>query len=666
MPLFSFSFSLKFPETIATYQSAIKERDDGEEGFFVLGQYYFKIIQVFLYISFPFHILSLFLTIFPQAASSRAYEKDISPYLEQRKNLRNFYFKEVGHPADYLSLAIRNYGLSLNYGQKHLFQSLPRLLTLWFGDDFSWTEDEKSKYAKALKKVSETMEELCEELPPFIWQACLPQLVSRVMHPDQEVFRVLKKLLAGVLRAYPLQAFWGFIGTARSTSQGRKKKAASILNDVDGRLLADSFSLSEHLRKVAMAKLSKEDKRKELKMEENYPKLYRWEGKVIIPIESQLTAHRMTRGSRASSSSSSQTFVPFPESPLMIHKFSNAVTILPSLQKPKKITVVGSDGREYPLLIKEDTLRKDARIMEVEQITNNLLNRDPESRKRSLRIRTYAVIPLNEDCGIVEWVQNMSPFRGAVEEQYCTKFGSWKFRKDRVGTQEIWGNKKLKAAAKFQRACKAMPAVFYGWFLRHFQDPQKWYMARTLYSRSLAVMSMVGSVMGLGDRHTENILMETTTGECMHVDFNCLFWRGLEFTVPEKVPFRLSPNLVDGMGCTAYQGTFKKSCVITLRILRENKDTLMSVLETLVHDPLAEWQKDSRSTRGRGNRSAERTKEGGALHARTIVRKVADVLDGQADSVLPLSVEGQVQSLITKATAPSNLGAMFIGWASFM
>ena len=532
------------------------------------------------------------------------------------------------------------------------------------------TDEEKNKHSKSLKKVSETMEELCETLPPFIWQACLPQLVSRVNHPETEVFRVLKNLLSSVLRTYPLQAFWGFIGTARSTSQARKKKADRILNEVDNRLLADSFSLSDLLKKLAMSKLPKDDKRKELRMESEYTKLFHWEGKAVIPIESQLTAHRMTRGSRASSTSSSSstssTFAPFPESPIMIHKFSNTVSILPSLQKPKKITVVGSDGREYPLLIKEDTLRKDARIMEVEQITNNLLNRDPESRKRSLRIRTYAVIPLNEDCGIVEWVQNMSPFRGAVEEQYCTKFGSWKFRKDRVNTQEIWGSKKWKPHQKFAKACKIMPPVFYGWFLRHFQDPQKWYSARTLYSRSLAVMSMVGSVMGLGDRHTENILMETTTGECMHVDFNCLFWRGLEFTVPEKVPFRLSPNLVDGMGCTAFQGTFQKSCVIALRILRENKDTLMSVLETLVHDPLAEWQKDSRSSRGRGNRSAERTKEGGALHARTIVRKVADVLEGQAESVLPLSVEGQVQSLIAKATAPSNLGAMFIGWASFM
>ena len=34
---------------------------------------------------------------------------------------------------------------------------------------------------------------------------------------------------------------------------------------------------------------------------------------------------------------------------------------------------------------------------------------------------------------------------------------------------------------------------------------------------------MVGYILGLGDRHGENILMDTVTGEIVHVDFNCLF-----------------------------------------------------------------------------------------------------------------------------------------------
>lgn len=41
--------------------------------------------------------------------------------------------------------------------------------------------------------------------------------------------------------------------------------------------------------------------------------------------------------------------------------------------------------------------------------------------------------------------------------------------------------------------------------------------------RSSAVWSSVGHVVGLGDRHGENILIHTESGECVHVDFDCLF-----------------------------------------------------------------------------------------------------------------------------------------------
>ena len=34
---------------------------------------------------------------------------------------------------------------------------------------------------------------------------------------------------------------------------------------------------------------------------------------------------------------------------------------------------------------------------------------------------------------------------------------------------------------------------------------------------------MVGYMLGLGDRHGENILFDTVSGETVHVDFNCIF-----------------------------------------------------------------------------------------------------------------------------------------------
>ena len=74
------------------------------------------------------------------------------------------------------------------------------------------------------------------------------------------------------------------------------------------------------------------------------------------------------------------------------------------------------------------------------------------------------------------------------------------------------------------------PPVLWEWFVEEFAGPTAWLESRMKFSRTLAVMSFVGYVLGLGDRHSENILLDATTGAAVHVDFNCLF---------EKVDFPL-------------------------------------------------------------------------------------------------------------------------------
>ena len=47
------------------------------------------------------------------------------------------------------------------------------------------------------------------------------------------------------------------------------------------------------------------------------------------------------------------------------------------------------------------------------------------------------------------------------------------------------------------------------------------------FQRSCATWSAVGHILGLGDRHGENILIDVRSGECVHVDFDCLFDKGV-------------------------------------------------------------------------------------------------------------------------------------------
>lgn len=174
-------------------------------------------------------------------------------------------------------------------------------------------------------------------------------------------------------------------------------------------------------------------------------------------------------------------------------------------------------------------------------------------------------------------------------------------------------------------------------------------------------MSMVGTILGLGDRHGENILFEEGNGGTFHVDFNCLFDKGLTFVKPERVPFRLTHNMVDAMGMYGYEGPFRKSSELTLKLLRQHEETLMTILESFVYDPTL----DLLATK------PEKKKKDGIFNVPqtaqavldSIQRKVKGLLPGES---VPLGVEGQVDELIQLATNQTFLAGMYIGWCAFL
>lgn len=60
------------------------------------------------------------------------------------------------------------------------------------------------------------------------------------------------------------------------------------------------------------------------------------------------------------------------------------------------------------------------------------------------------------------------------------------------------------------------------------------------FVKSIAVFSIVSYLLGIGDRHLENFLVNTTDGEVLGIDFGCSFGAGIQLTVPELTPFRLT------------------------------------------------------------------------------------------------------------------------------
>ena len=66
-----------------------------------------------------------------------------------------------------------------------------------------------------------------------------------------------------------------------------------------------------------------------------------------------------------------------------------------------------------------------------------------------------------------------------------------------------------------------------------------------------------GKFIFSGDRHCDNIQICQKSGEIVHIDLNMIFERGFELRVPEIVPFRMTPNIVDGCGAAGLDGRFR-------------------------------------------------------------------------------------------------------------
>lgn len=104
--------------------------------------------------------------------------------------------------------------------------------------------------------------------------------------------------------------------------------------------------------------------------------------------------------------------------------------------------------------------------------------------------------------------------------------------------------------------------------------------------------------------------------------------------------------MVDAMGLSGYEGVFRNVCELTMQLLRENKDTLLTVLETFIHDPLVEWAKDPKKMVTSGESENEQ--------AVKIIKDIDDRLQGKVGG-LPLSVKGQVHQQIEQAVSLENL-----------
>tara|TARA_B110000902_G_scaffold145425_1_gene167712 strand:- start:492 stop:1400 length:909 start_codon:yes stop_codon:yes gene_type:complete len=191
-------------------------------------------------------------------------------------------------------------------------------------------------------------------------------------------------------------------------------------------------------------------------------------------------------------------------------------------------------------MIKPEDLRKEYIIMNIIKIIDTILKTELDL---DLHIITYNILPISEKFGFIEFISNASTIYDIKEEK---KFSIQNFiieKNPNITAHEMRNN--------FSKSCAAYCVITY--------------------------------LLGIGDRHLENIMI-TKEGYLFNIDFGYILGLDPKLLSPK---FRLTNEMIDAMGGSnsKYFHTFKQYCTTAFNCLRKHVDIfyiLISQLTTII------------------------------------------------------------------------------------
>ena len=552
-------------------------------------------------------------------------------------------------------LRISHYLHAVRYGQKYLWQSLPRTLELWF-DEF---EDPWPQIETISKKIY--------EFETFKIAQVLQILISRFRQRNSRIWvaRIIAKLAAD----YPSQMWWWILHFKNfyySSSQSKPIPAELKQDDEDRKDFAlqvmeriktfseASFTIIKNAEIVfkKILKLSEQPEKNKSNIFTLPTQLSRedfQQYKIAMPIAENMIP-RLPKVGSTKGSDDLKNFSVYNPNPVYIAKIYPQAQVMMSKEKPKKIGLIGTDGKVYFFLLKWDQLgdlRKEARFIEYANLVNKILEQDFEWVKRNLKLSTFCIMPLTKNIGLIEWIDETLTLKGIVSDYWkkdAIKSEMSDIKKEanesKLGDNHSWIWEKVKSFS---------PPVLNDWFLDRFPVPKSFFDSRMRFIRGWAAWSIVGYIIGLGDRHGDNILIHLSSGNVIHVDFDWIFEKGTKLKVPERVPFRLTKNIMDAFGIFKEKGPFVKSWEVILKALRDNAKNVEGYLNSFIHDPLIESRNNIK------------------INIKQAIEQVKKKLSGQIDKKFgSATIQEQVEKIILQALNDEYHRLMYIGWMPWL
>lgn len=196
---------------------------------------------------------------------------------------------------------------------------------------------------------------------------------------------------------------------------------------------------------------------------------------------------------------------------------------------PLLLTFRCLNGSEYPIIFKTgDDLRQDQLIVQIITLMDRLLRKE----NLDLKLTPYKVIATGIDHGMIQYIHSQ-PIANIIAEH-----GS------------------LVPYLK-QSNPEILPSVM------------------DAYIRSVSGYCVLTYLLGIGDRHLDNILM-TQNGQLFHIDFGYILGRDPK---PFPPPMKLCKEMVDLLGGTSsnHFSTFKSYSFIAFNSLRKQANLILNL-----------------------------------------------------------------------------------------
>ncbi|KAJ1532268.1 hypothetical protein ONE63_000884 [Megalurothrips usitatus] len=234
--------------------------------------------------------------------------------------------------------------------------------------------------------------------------------------------------------------------------------------------------------------------------------------------------------------------LPFPLNPDILIKgiVAESATLFKSALMPSRLTFLTTENTEYVAIFKHgDDLRQDQLILQSISLMDKLLRRE----NLDLKLTPYRVLATSTKHGFVQFIDSMPVAEVLASDGSIQNF----FRKHHPLESAPYG---------------IQPEIIDN------------------YVRSCAGYCVITYILGVGDRHLDNLLL-TSEGKLFHIDFGFILGRDPK---PLPPPIKLSKEMVDAMGGldSDHYHEFRKHCYTAFLHLRRHANLILNLFSLMV------------------------------------------------------------------------------------